>query len=74
MTRHIDQVFDDFVKDPSAVHDSVVGPVGNNSKCVVADTLCARSSITPEAFEAGGICRCASASKIHTSPSILVRY
>lgn len=34
MTRHIDQVFDDFVKEPSAVHDGVVGPVGNNSKCV----------------------------------------
>jgi hypothetical protein len=37
--RHIDQVFDDFTKDPTAVHDEIVGPVGNFTRCFDAKPL-----------------------------------
>jgi bud site selection protein 20 len=32
--RHIDQVFDDFLKDPSDVHDGKRGPVGTSTRYV----------------------------------------
>lgn len=41
--RHIDQVFNDFVKDPKDVHDDKHGPVGTSSKCEPSATaLCPR--------------------------------
>lgn len=30
--RHIDQVFDDLLKSPQAVHNGSVGPVGTSSR------------------------------------------
>lgn len=73
--RHIDQVFDDMLKGPEAVHDGARGPVGTTSRHAsrsmrtvgVADGACSDSSMCVESswmmiyLEEGSISVCPAA-------------